>query len=144
MTTTRTREERAGLLAAAEPASLCALADQCLHGAPDPEVTLPPEVGMVVLTVREPVETIRFHLGEVLVTRCEVRHRGQLGWCMRMGDDPPATLAAAVLDAEAEADGPHRAEVEALCNEVARQRAEVDAREWREVAPTIVDFEEME
>ncbi|HSL58535.1 MAG TPA: phosphonate C-P lyase system protein PhnG, partial [Acidimicrobiales bacterium] len=104
--TTLTRERRAELLAAAPAESLIALAERCLADGTDPVVVAGPEVGMVMLTVREPVARERFHLGEVLVTRAEVELDGARGWAMRAGDDRLATLAAAVLDAEVEARRP--------------------------------------
>lgn len=98
---------------------------------------------MVMMTVREPVEATRFHLGEVLVTRAEVEHRAARGWSMRMGDDPEAALAAAVCDAEIEADGPGRSAIEALCTDTEARLVAERAAEWSELAPTMVDFEEM-
>lgn len=142
-TSTRSRETRAGLLARADVDALVSLADRCLADTDEPEVTHPPEVGMVMLTVREPVESVRFHLAEVLVTRCEVRHRGALGWAMRMGTDTAGAVAAAVLDAESEADGPLAAEVAELCASSEASLAAADAAEWQAIQPTIVDFEEM-
>jgi len=138
-----TRERRSELLAIAEADPLIALAERCI----DPEGTellAGPEVGMVVLQVREPVERTRFHLAEVLVTRAEVRHAGGRGWAMRLGDDRLATLAAAVCDAEAAADGPHRADIDALCELVARTEDQRRAAEWAELQATIVDFEELD
>lgn len=143
-TTALTRAERTGLLARARVDSLLTLADGCIQGAGEPVVTLPPETGMVMLTVREPVETTRFHLGEVLVTRCEVRHRDAPGWAMRMGSDPAAALAAAILDAEVESDGPLAGAVIELCDVTHHQLALDEALEWQDVEPTIVDFEEMD
>lgn len=140
----RSREARAELLARADRGEAIELADRCLDGTPEPRVLRGPEVGMVMLTVREPVEATRFHLGEVLVTTCEVEHRGSRGWVMRMGDDRHAALAAAVLDAEAVAGGPLADEVEALCSRTADCVARERAREWADVCPTIVDFEEMD
>ncbi len=88
------RRRRSELLAIAEARSLLDLADACLEGTDVPELIAGPDVGMVVMTVREPVEATRFHLGEVLVTRAEVEHRGQRGWSMRMGDDRAGALRA--------------------------------------------------
>lgn len=143
-TTTRTRAERTGLLARAQAGALITLADGCLAGTAQPVVTQPPETGMVMLTVREPVESTRFHLAEVLVTRCEVRHRDAHGWAMRMGSDPAAALAAAVLDAEVESDGPLAGAVIELCDVTQHQLELDEAREWQDIKPTIVDFEEMD
>lgn len=143
-TTTLSREQRTELLAAAPPEPLVALADACLASAGWPAIIRPPEVGMVMLTVREPVEHTRFHLAEVLVTQAELEHRGQRGWSMRLGDDTAAALAAAVCDAEVEASGPCAAQVEQLCRTTARRLAEERATEWAEIAPTIVAFEELD
>ena len=142
--TTTIPSSRAAMLAQADPEALAGVADECLATAPSPEIHHGPDVGTVVLTVREPVETTRFHLGEVLVTRCQLEHRGVTAWAMRMGDDRAATLAAAICDAEAEADGPAADAVERL---VAATRAHLDAEraeEWTELEPTIVAFEEMD
>lgn len=143
-TTSRSREERTALLARADTGELLRLADECLAESPELDVVRAPETGMVLLTVREPVESIRFHLGEVLVTRCEVRRRDRLGWAMRMGSDPAAALAAAVLDAEREADGPSADAVDRLCDRTAAILDVEAERAWDDIAPTIVDFEEMD
>jgi alpha-D-ribose 1-methylphosphonate 5-triphosphate synthase subunit PhnG len=100
------REERCALLAEARPAELQALADACLADDAEVRVLLAPEVGCVTAQVREPVAGHRFQLGDVLACRAEVELAGQRGWAMRLGDDRVATLAAAVLDAEAEAGRP--------------------------------------
>ena len=141
MTTTRTR--RAELLANADPTALVALAERCLADAPAPVLVTGPEVGIVVMTVREPVESTRFHLGDVLVTRAEVEFRGQRGWAMRMGDDREAALAAAICDADAEAGGPRANEIDDLCRRTASEQAERDDAEWSELRTTIVRFDEM-
>jgi alpha-D-ribose 1-methylphosphonate 5-triphosphate synthase subunit PhnG len=137
------RERRSELLALAEPDALVALAERCIDGS-DTRVTAGPEVGMVVLQVREPVEATRFHLGEVLVTRAEVIHGGVRGWARRAGDEPLATVAAAVCDAEAAADGPLRPEIDVLCHMSERAERERRAAEWAELEATIVDFEELD
>ncbi|MEO0494631.1 MAG: phosphonate C-P lyase system protein PhnG [Actinomycetota bacterium] len=136
--------DRAAMLAQADPEALATVADECLAGAPMPDIHHGPDVGTVVLTMREPVETTRFHLGEVLVTRCQLEHRGVTAWAMRMGDDRAATLAAAICDAEATAGGPAAASVERLVAETDEQLRAARAEEWHELEPTIVAFEEMD
>jgi alpha-D-ribose 1-methylphosphonate 5-triphosphate synthase subunit PhnG len=139
------RERRAELLAAASPDELLPVAERLLESGElgRPRVVHPPEVGMVMLTVREPVAEERFHLGEVLVTRCMVEVAGATGWSMRAGDDRVAALAAALLDAAAGAELPAGDEVEALCAAVADRRRREDAAEWAELAATQVAFEEL-
>ena len=137
------REERAGLLALAGNAELVALADGCLADGAQLTVLVPPEVGCVATEVREPVGHERFLLGDVLACRAEVELAGTRGWAMRLGDDRVAVLAAAVCDAEAEADRPMAGEVAALCRRVAAREAAAEAAEWAVLAPTVVAFEEL-
>ncbi|MEV4597053.1 phosphonate C-P lyase system protein PhnG [Amycolatopsis sp. NPDC049253] len=143
MTDPLSREERCGLLAEAEPGELRALADACLADGADVRVLLAPEVGCVQTQVREPVAGERFLLGDVLACRAEVELAGHRGWAMRLGDDRAAVLAAAVLDAEVEAGRARASEVDELCREVARRLVEREEREWAELAPTVVEFEEL-
>jgi len=137
------RAERCGLLALAEADELRVLADACLADDVDVRVLVTPEVGFVSAQVREPVAAERFLLGDVLACRAEVELAGQRGWAMRLGDDRAAVLAAAVLDAEVQAGRPHAADVDALCHAVAMRRAAREDREWADLAPTIVAFEEL-
>ncbi|GHJ35614.1 phosphonate C-P lyase system protein PhnG [Streptomyces sp. TS71-3] len=142
---TLTRERRCELLAAAEHEEIVPLAERLVaEGAvPGPTVVRPPETGMVVLQVREPVEESRFHLGEVLVTECAVEVAGVSGWSMREGDDRVAALAGALLDAVAAAGLPGTAEIDELCARVERRAAERDAAEWDAIRTTTVTFEEL-
>lgn len=135
--------ERAALLAVAEAGDVVALAERCLDVYGDPSVLIAPETGLVVMQVREPVCAERFHLGEVVVTRAEVEIHGHRGWSMRLGHDRVATLGAAVCDAVAAGSGPLAADVEALCQLTRERRAQQLADEWSEIAPTLVEFEEL-
>ena len=101
-TTLLPRHRRIELLAASEADQLVELAERCLIETSAPKLVAGPDVGLLMYQVREPVENERFYLGEILVSRAEVVHRGCRGWAMRLGDDREAALAAAVLDAEAE------------------------------------------
>lgn len=142
--TTLSRAKRCELLATAPTQRLLDVADACLADAPGPDVIVGPEVGTVVMTVREPVEATRFQLGDVLVTRTLVDHRSTRGWAMRLGNDRAGSLAAAICDAEVEAGGDHADQVERLCHEVADQTRAERAAEWRQLETTVVRFEEME
>jgi alpha-D-ribose 1-methylphosphonate 5-triphosphate synthase subunit PhnG len=143
MTDSLDRAQRCGLLAVAEPDELRVLADACLADRADVRVLVAPEVGCVSTQVREPVAGERFLIGDVLACRAEVELAGQRGWAMRLGDDRASVLAAAVLDAEAAGAGPRAADVDELCRTVARRQADRDEREWAELAPTMVAFEEL-
>ncbi|GAA2777825.1 phosphonate C-P lyase system protein PhnG [Saccharopolyspora taberi] len=137
------REQRSALLAVAEAEEVIGLADTCLAEGPRPAVLVAPEVGCVSVQVREPIARERFLLGDLLACRAEVELDGVRGWAMRLGDDRPATLAAAILDAAAESGHPVAAEVDALCRRVTARREAAEAAEWAELAPTIVEFEEL-
>lgn len=143
MTDTLTPERRAGLLARAVVDEVVDLAERIVALVGPPTVLAGPDVGMVMLQVREPVAGERFHLGEVVVTSAEVDLDGARGWSMRMGRDRVATLAAAVCDAAAEltvlAD-----EIDGLCARTADRLTAVEQDEWTRLAPTAVSFEGME
>ncbi len=137
------RAQRCGLLAEAEAEELRELADACLADGAEVRVLVAPQVGCISTQIREPVAGERFLIGDVLACRAEIELAGHRGWAMRLGDDRAAVLAAAVLDAEAEAGGPMAAAVDDLCHTVADRLADRHDREWAELAPTIVEFEEL-
>jgi alpha-D-ribose 1-methylphosphonate 5-triphosphate synthase subunit PhnG len=149
-----TREERWALLAAAEGEELIELADACLAAAAEFTVTAPPRAGSVSAQVRDPVRRERFLLGDVLACTAEVELDGVRGWALRLSDDRAAVLAMAICDAAgantggastggASAGGGAAEAIDDLCRRVdARLRAR-DAAEWAELAPTIVEFEEL-
>lgn len=139
-----TTERRAELLARANTGEVIDLAERCITELGEPTVLVAPEIGLVMLQVREPVCEERFHLGEVVVTRCEVQLGGSLGWCMRPGVDRVAALAAAVLDAVAGGVGPLALEVDELCRRTADEHERARNAEWAALAPTEVTFEELE
>ena len=103
---TMSPERRCELLAIADRAELIELAESCATSAPAPVVRRAPEIGTILLDVREPIAHDRFHLGEVLACQAEVSVGGAVGWSMRLGDDRLATLAAAMCDATVEAAAP--------------------------------------
>ena len=137
-----TAERRVELLCAADADGVVSLAEAVLLAGEDLRLVVGPELGMVMLQVREPVAEERFYLTEVLVTRAEVDLGGARGWAMRAGDDGLAALAAAVLDAAANAG--HLAEVEELCASTERSLAAGRASEVAELAPTTVQFAELD
>lgn len=137
------REECAALLAAARADELVGLADACLADGIVPRVLRAPQVGCVATEVTEPIARERFLLGDVLAVQAEVELGGARGWAMRLGDDRAAVLAAAICDAEVQAGRAHAADVHALCGRVAARKAAADAAEWAQLAPTVVEFEEL-
>ncbi|MGW3954575.1 phosphonate C-P lyase system protein PhnG [Streptomyces sp. NPDC004752] len=136
------RDTRVGLLARADRDALVQAADACL-GELEASTLSGPQLGTVLLQVREPIERRRFYLGDVLVTEVRLRLGEHVGWAMRLGDDPEATVAAAVCDAAFYAGGDHRARVLELCT---RTRGELSAQrsaEMADISATAVAFEEL-
>lgn len=142
------------MLAAARSEELIGLADSCLGAAGAFQVIVPPQVGCVSVQVREPILKQRFLLGDVLACSAEVELDGQRGWALRFGDDQAAVLAMAIVDAaastrSAEGDEPSgdgdgvTGEIDRLCAELAGRLGQAEAAEWAELAPTIVEFEEL-
>lgn len=144
MSSLLTRERRAELLAIADPTELTQLADALLARFEPPTVVAAPEVGVVMMQVREPVCRDRFQLGEIVVSRAEVAWCGADGWAMRLGTDREAALSAALCDAAAEFDPAAAAEVASLCRRTEAARAAADASEWAALAATRVTFEELD
>jgi len=139
-----TQEDVAGALAIAAAGPLQRLAEVIAARAGELVVLDGPTVGTARYDVREPVESIRFGLMEVLISRAEVELDGVGGWAMRLGDDRAAVLAAAICDAEVQRGGPHAPEVLALCSLVQAEAADRDRQRWSELRPTIVSFEELD
>ncbi|MFE3280713.1 phosphonate C-P lyase system protein PhnG [Nocardia sp. NPDC059239] len=102
-----------------------------------------PQLGTVLFQVREPIEHRRFYLGDVLVTEARVRIADNEGWAMRLGDDPEATVAAAVCDAALQFENPHHPRLVALCASTDREIRARRQGELDEIEETAVKFEEL-
>lgn len=137
-------ERRAALLAVADGDAVRSVAEVCLERLGEPTMVTPPETGIVMLQVREPVVRERFHLGEVVVTRADVELGGHRGWSMRQGTDRIAALAAAICDAGARCDDELATHVESLCEETAREIERSTADLVARLEPTVVEFEELD
>jgi alpha-D-ribose 1-methylphosphonate 5-triphosphate synthase subunit PhnG len=137
-------ERRASLLAQSARNDVIDLAERLIARHGTPETILLPEPGLVALEVREPVCRERFILGDVLVTRAEVVIAGAEGWAARMGLDREATFAAAVCAAVGDHGLLGADEVDELCLSTEENLADRESLEWNELAPTMVDFEEMD
>lgn len=136
------RNRRFEILAQGEAEPLLTLAEAVLAETPVVVVT-PPRVGMIMLRLREPVDGEVFNAGEALVTEAQVTLGGEQGYAMRLGRQPEATLAAAVLDAAVEAGHPLTAGILDRLAELEQAERARQAAAWRTVAPTRVSFEEM-
>lgn len=140
------RNRRFSILAqATDPATpLLDLAERVLaESGAEVAVVTPPQVGMVMLRLREPTHGTVFNAGEILVTEARVTIGAHDGYAMRLGRAPELTLAAALLDAAVEGAHPLTPAIEVAlgaCEEAERAR---QLAAWREVAPTRVAFDEM-
>jgi alpha-D-ribose 1-methylphosphonate 5-triphosphate synthase subunit PhnG len=136
--------QRVELLSTVAAQDITELGEELIVRLGDPHIITAPEVGLVMMEIREPVCEERFHLGEVVVTRAEVHFADQVGWAMRIGTDKVATLAAAICDAVGASDRPERDLVDQLCVRHAQQLSLSRNDEWAELSTTEVRFEEMD
>lgn len=107
------------------------------------EVVKPPHSGTIMAAVRDCFKT-DFYLGEVLVSRAEVRYAGQYAQATLIGDCPQAVLLVAVLEALAAHDGEDllatvRRSAEEATQRITRRRE----REMSLAAATRVNFRSM-
>lgn len=58
-----------------------------------------PEMGLVMVKVKDGVSQEKFYIGEVLITECSVHLNGSLGMGIIQGDEPRKAYAMAVIDA---------------------------------------------
>ncbi|WP_120003642.1 phosphonate C-P lyase system protein PhnG [Nesterenkonia muleiensis] len=134
-------------LALAESQAVIEVADRIVAGAESDGVVVhvvkPPETGIVVAQIREPLAQKRFILADVQTVQAEVEIAGVRGWSMRMGSDRHAAMASAVCEAEYFRNGPHRGQVQDLAAKTLRAREQKRAQQWRSLVPTIVEFEEV-
>lgn len=132
-----TAEARFEALAAAEAVALETLADDILAAAGRIEVISGPE--SVSAPVRLPIpgtEASTVVLGHVGLSRCTVELDGVRGDGYRRGYDPVGAIAAAICDAAAEHDGPHRERVHRLCHDTGERARTAAADAARRVALT--------
>jgi len=98
------------LLSQSQPATVARLA-HAVEDLTPVEVTRPPAQSLVLLTLEDSVEGNPFHPGEILVSTCEVRLAGQLGFGICLGGDLERARSCAILDAALQAALPHTPEI---------------------------------
>ena len=87
-----------GILARARPAPLKALAETLLDQLGDLNV-IANRTGLVMVPMRDTVENVDFHLGEVLVSEAHIADaEGRIGYGMITGRDLERAMAMAVVD----------------------------------------------
>ena len=127
------------VLARADDAPMKALAERLLPGLGEVEV-LASRTGLVMQPLRDPVQEVDFHLGEVLVAEAHIRAAGVEGYGMVTGRDMERAMAMAVLDAAWSSGAARAAVADFVARQSARQEADDTAR-MRAVEATRVDME---
>lgn len=131
-----------GVLAAAPPADVKALADRVLptlHGHGPLEV-VHNRTGLVMLPYRDTVRGAAFHVGEVLVAEGHVRQATVTGYGAVLGRDLEHALAVALLDLAAQHGGFEGLLHPFLAEHAGRQAHDTDAL-LRQVEATRVHME---
>jgi alpha-D-ribose 1-methylphosphonate 5-triphosphate synthase subunit PhnG len=106
-------------------------------------VQRPPRAGLVMLTLRDPFDTL-FHLGEVLVSEAEVVFDGHSGCGAICGDEPErALLLAAVEAAERSGCAVVLGDIGEFIGRLEEKSTEERARSSKLAAATAVRFESM-
>lgn len=132
--------ETLGILARARPDRLKALAETLLDGMGEISV-LANRTGLVMVPMRDTVENVDFHLGEVLVSEAHITDAaGHVGYGMLTGRDLERAMAMAVVDLRIAALGQDPEITDFLAQERAHLAAEDDTR-MRQVEATRVEME---
>jgi phosphonate C-P lyase system protein PhnG len=108
------------------------------------EITCPPTQGLLLAAVEDSVEGNTFHPGEILVTTCEARFNGRLGYAVILGADTDKARGCAVVDASLQSNFPGRL---AILEVLAEERRCLQAQRHAEreiVQATRVHFETMD
>ncbi len=133
------------ILACCSEEQVCQLAEQILQYYPASEVKLlaGPQVGLVMLRVRESVAESVFNAGEALVTEVKLELDGQFGFGMVIGDSPRRAMAVALVDAALRNTDACSAQLRIRLAELA-QAVEQQHRQMQALsATTKVEFERM-
>ena len=128
------------ILARARPERLKQFAETLLDTMADVSV-LANRTGLVMVPMRDTVENIDFHLGEVLVSEAHITDgAGRIGYGMVTGRDLERAMAMAVVDLHMAARGEEPATTRFLLEEKTHLAAE-DALRMRQVEATRVEME---
>lgn len=129
-----------GILARARPELLKALAETLLEGMGEISV-ITNRTGLVMVPMRDTVENVDFHLGEVLVSEAHITDAaGYVGYGMVTGRDLERAMAMAVVDLRIASLGEEPALADFLSEQRDHQTAEDTAR-MRQVEATRVEME---
>jgi len=129
---------------------LVAIADSLLEvessegNAGNLEIIKEPKAAVLMVRARDTAQGEIFNFGEALVTEAEVRFYGQAGYMLILGDDQTHALAGAICDAALQARHPNSESILETLTIMQRFQQEQADAEWARVAPTTVNFDEME
>lgn len=128
------------VLARARPAPLKALAEVLLDRLGDITV-IANRTGLVMVPMRDTVENVDFHLGEVLVSEAHIADaEGRVGYGMIAGRDLERAMAMAVIDLSL-ADGKPPTDVAQFIEAERLHQAALDEALMRRVEATRVEME---
>lgn len=136
------REVRLQAISLSDTENLVTIADEIL-GTIEVEVVRGPTVGLLMVRVEEPSARLPFNFAEVTVSEAEILAGGKRGYAMVMGREPEKALAGAIIDGAIEAGHPVATTVERSLQDALDRESARQAREWAQVAGTMVKFEEM-
>jgi len=132
--------EALDILARSRPEGLKALAESVLENLGDLRV-IANRTGLVMVPMRDTVENVDFHLGEVLVSEARIADEaGNVGYGMITGRDLERAMAMAVVDL-AFSSGRSTAAITTFLETEAAALAERDAERMRGVEATRVEME---
>ena len=132
--------EMLDILARARPDRLKQLAETLLSDM-DGITVIANRTGLVMVPMRDTVQNVDFHLGEVLVSEAHITDpAGHVGYGMVTGRDLERAMAMAVIDLAVAARG-RDAATQAFLAEEQAHRAHVDAERMRQVEATRVEME---
>ena len=122
-------------LARSRPEGLKALAESVLENLGDLRV-IANRTGLVMVPMRDTVENVDFHLGEVLVSEAHIADEaGNVGYGMITGRDLERAMAMAVVDLSVDARGMDTATAQFLAGEKTHM-AKADEMRMRQVEAT--------
>lgn len=129
------------ILARARPERLKALAETVLEAMDGGITVVANRTGLVMVPMRDTVENVDFHLGEVLVSEAHITDAaGHAGYGMVTGRDLERAMAMAVIDLRLAAGGQDQAIADFLAEEKRHLQSEDDLR-MRQVEATRVEME---
>ena len=108
------------------------------------QVIRQPQVATTMIRAEDSVEGQKFHLGEALISECEVDVEGQPGYGLCLGDEPVRSYCIAVIDALLQLSDARLPKVNAFLSEQETLITAQVQSEYKHIQRTKVDFKLME